>query len=140
MLGKPYLGGKVLDVLSAAKLLKSSGVKQIHLVGRGQGSIVAAFAGLLSDDISRVTLLNAPFAYEEMVLSPVTRWPLSCMIPGILDTLDLPDVYNALAGKKLKITDPWDALFKPLTKSKINHLVKKYSIKKAIAGGCNADL
>jgi len=140
MIGKPYLGGKVLDVLSAVKLLKSCGVKQIHLVGRGQGSIVAAFAGLLSDDISRVTLLNAPFAYEEMVLSPVTRWPLSCMIPGTLDTLDLPDVYNALTGKKLKITDPWDAMFKPLTKSKINSLVNKYSIKKAIAGGCNADL
>ena len=140
MLGKPYLGGKVLDVLAAAKLLKSSGIKQIHLVGRGQGSIVAAFAGLLSDDISRVTLLNAPFAYEEMVLSPVTEWPLSCMIPGILDTLDLPDVYNALAGKKLKITDPWNALFKPLTKSKIDSLIKKYSIKNAIDGGCNADL
>ncbi len=135
MLGKPYLGGKVLDVLAAAKLLKSRGVKQIHLVGRGQGSIAAAFAGLLSDDISRVTLLNAPFAYEEMVQSPVTRWPLSCMIPGILETLDLPDVYNALAGKKLKITDPWDAMFKPLTKSKISSLNKKYSIKEAIAGG-----
>jgi dienelactone hydrolase len=115
MLGKPYLGGKVFDVLSAAKLLKSSGVKQIHLIGRGQGSIVAAFAGLLSDDISRVTLLNAPSAYEEMIKSPVTEWPLSCMIPGILDTLDLPDVYNALACKKLKISAPWDALFKELT-------------------------
>jgi len=62
------------------------------------------------------------------------------MIPGILDAMNLPDVYNALAGKKLKITDPWDALFKPLTKSKINSLINKYSIKKAIAGGCNADL
>ena len=62
------------------------------------------------------------------------------MIPGILGTQDLPDVYNTLAGKKLKITDPWDALFKPLTKSKINSLGKKYSIKDAIAGGCNADL
>ncbi|MFA6104648.1 MAG: acetylxylan esterase [Victivallaceae bacterium] len=140
MLGKPYLGGKVLDVLAAAKLLKSCGVKQIHLAGRGQGGIVAAFAGLLSDDISRVTLLNAPFAYEEMVLSPVTMWPLSCMIPGILDALDLPDVYNALAGKNLKMADPWDAMFKPLTKSKISSLIKKYSIKDAIAGGCNADL
>lgn len=134
MLGKPYLGGKVLDVLSAAKLLKSSGVKQIHLVGRGQGGIVAAFAGLLSDDISRVTLLNAPFAYQEMVEAPVTKWPLSCMIPGILDMLDLPDIYNALAGKKLKIFDPWDALFKPMTESKITSLVKKYSIKAAIIG------
>ena len=140
MLGKPYLGGKVLDVLASAKLLKSSGVKQIHLVGRGQGAIVAAFAGLLSDDINQVTLLNAPFAYEEMVLSPVTKWPLSCMIPGILDTLDLPDAYNALDGKKLKIAEPWDALFKPLAKSKINSMIKKYSIKKAIIGGCNADL
>ena len=140
MLGKPYIGGKVFDVLSAAKLLKSCGVKQIHLVGRGQGGIVAAFAGLLSDDISRVTLLNAPFAYEEMVQSPVARWPLSCMIPGILDTLDLPDVYNALAGKKLKLAAPWDALFKPLTKSKIKSLIKKYSIKETIAGRCSADI
>ncbi len=140
MLGKPYLGGKVLDVLAAAKLLKSSGIKQIHLIGRGQGSLAAAFAGLLSDDISRVTLFNAPFAYEEMVLSPTTRWPLSCMVPGILDTLDLPDVYNALAGKKLKLTVPWDALFKALPQSKINRLIKKYSIKEAVAGGCNACL
>jgi hypothetical protein len=134
MLGKPYLGGKVFDVLSAAKLLRSSGIKQIHLVGRGQGAIVAAFAGLLSDDISRVTLLNAPLAYQEMVEAPVTKWPLSCMIPGILDTLDLPDIYNALVGKKLTMSAPWDALFKPLTDSKISSLVKKYVIKKTIIG------
>ncbi|MHB9139514.1 MAG: alpha/beta hydrolase family protein [Victivallaceae bacterium] len=140
MLGKPYIGGKVLDVLSAAKLLKSSGIKQIHLVGKGQGAIVAAFAGLLSGDISRVTLLNAPFAYQEMVEEPVTKWPLSCMVPGILDSLDLPDVYNALAGKKLRMLAPWNALFKPLSKTKIDSMIKKYSINQAIAGGCNVDI
>lgn len=139
MLGKTYLAGKVFDVLSAAKVLKSSGTKHIHLVGRGQGGIVAAFAGLLSDDISRVTLINVPLAYEEMIESPVTDWPLSCMVPGILDTLDLPDVYNALAVKKLKILEPWGALFKSLPKPETRSLIEKYSIKGSITIENNPD-
>ncbi len=140
MLGKAYIGGKVFDVLSAVKLLKSRGVKQIHLVARGQGGIVAAFAALLSDDINRVSLFNVPLAYEEILQSEVSKWPFSYMISAILETLDLPDVYNALSSKKLKIVEPWDALFKVLRKSKVNSLMKKYSIKKTIVGVSRAEL
>ena len=38
----------------------------------------------------------------------------------VTGNLYLPDVDNALACKKLKFLSPWNALFKPLTKSKIN--------------------
>ncbi|MFA6567267.1 MAG: acetylxylan esterase [Victivallales bacterium] len=115
MLDEPLLSGKVRDTLSAISLLKDRGYQQIHLIGRGFGSMVAAFAGLLSNDVTKVSLVNAPLSYAEMVRNGVSLWPLSCMVPGVLDSFDLPDVYRALTGKQLRVINPWDSMFRTLT-------------------------
>ncbi len=128
MLGEPYVGGKVFDILSTIKLLKHCGTKRIHLIGRGQGAIFAAFVGVLNGkDIDRITLLNAPLSYQEMAETTISNWPLSCMLPGVLNYFDLPDIYQALADKDLCLEAPFDAKMKPLTPAKLNKLVKKYS-------------
>jgi len=112
MLNKTFLGGKVQDALAAINLLKANGTKEINLVGRGLGAIVAAFAAVLSDKVNSVTLVNAPTSYEQMIEDVMTYWPLSYMPPGMLKVCDLPDIYKVLESKSLKIIDNWDSMFR----------------------------
>jgi dienelactone hydrolase len=112
MLNQTYLGGKVMDALAAINLLKANGTKEIKLVGRGLGSIVAAFTGVISNDVDEVTLINAPVSYQQMIEDVMTKWPLSYMPTNMLKVCDLPDIYNALEAKSLKIVDQWDSMFR----------------------------
>jgi dienelactone hydrolase len=112
MLGRTFLGGKVRDALAAVNLLKANGVKEIKLVGRGLGAIVAVFAGVISDNVDAVTLLNAPESYRAMIENVMTLWPLSYMPQGMLEVCDLPDLYAALESKSLRIIAPWDSMFR----------------------------
>ena len=111
MLNKTYLGGKVQDALAAINLLKANGTREIKLVGRGLGAIVAAFAAVLSDKVDTITLINAPVSYQQMIEDVMTHWPLSHMPSGMLKVCDLPDIYQALEAKSLKIVDQWDSIF-----------------------------
>jgi hypothetical protein len=112
MLDKTFLGGKVQDALAAINLLKANGSKEINLIGRGLGAIVAAFTAVLSDKINSVTLINAPVSYQQMIEDVVTSWPLSHMPPNMLKVCDLTDIYQALEAKSSKIIDQWDSRFK----------------------------
>ncbi|MFB3890458.1 MAG: alpha/beta hydrolase family protein [Phycisphaerae bacterium] len=47
MLGQPYLGGRVHDVLCTLDWLASYGYRRIHLVGRGHGAIPALMAAVV---------------------------------------------------------------------------------------------
>jgi hypothetical protein len=95
--------------------LKAGGYKRIKVAGRGIGSIVAAIAALLSDDVDEITLINAPVSFMSMIRNCMVEWPLSHMVPGMLAWGDLPDLYCALADKELRIVNPWDALFREMT-------------------------
>lgn len=105
MLDKPYLGRKVFDLLSAVKLLAANGVKDIDLVGNGQGAVVAAFAALYAPEIKTVTLHQAPESYASMVTKHATSWPMSLMPLGTLKVLDLPEVYKAINAKIVNFAD-----------------------------------
>ena len=106
MFGSSMVGWRVLDILRAVKFIKARGVKCIEIVGRGLGSIPAAMAALLCDDIAAVKLYDALENYTSLAERRVTRWPQSCMVPGILEYMDLPDIYAALRSEK-----PFEASF-----------------------------
>ncbi len=108
--GETYLGAKVREILGALALLESKGYDEIHLAGRGQGAIPAALAALIYGKTSKVTLLNAPKSWDAMLRDPVTLWPQSAMLPGILKDTDLPEIYGAIAD--CKIMHEWDNMFK----------------------------
>lgn len=112
MLDYPYVGQKTYDVLRIINWLKSFGHDEIHLVGKGWGSIPATFAALLSDTITQVTLKNALTSYSDIAEREDYNWPLSTLLPGVLKTFDLPDCYRALTTKKLHQIEPWDAASK----------------------------
>ncbi len=100
MFGTCLTGLRTFDALRAIAYVKSCGVKELHLAARGLGSFPALMAALLSDQVESLTLYDAPESWESIVSRPVTHWPQSCMVPGILAFTDLPELYAALKAEK----------------------------------------
>lgn len=113
MLDRPYLGQKTYDVLRVLNWLESLGHTDIHLVGVGWGALAATFAGLLSERVHQVTLKNSLTSYAEIADTEHYHWPLSALLPNVLERFDLPDCYRELKPKQLRSIDPWGASGKP---------------------------
>lgn len=109
MLDRPYLGQKTFDVLRVLEWLASVGHTEIHLAGMCRGALAATFAGLLSEHVKQVTLKHALTSYDEIAHSEDYDWPLSTLLPNVLAKFDLPDCYEALKSKQLRIIEPWSA-------------------------------
>ena len=106
LFGEIMCGRQVLDILSAVKFMKARGVENISILGRGNGAIPAAIAGLLCKDICAVTLNDAPASFISMIENRFTWWPESVLIPGILRIAELQDIYDEIAReKKFKVNN-----------------------------------
>lgn len=114
LFGESYLGKRLHDLLSVLDLLTSQGTRQLHLYGRGQGAILALYAGVLHDRVRRVTLKNAPLSYVDWTRVPLVAWPTANVVRGALTAFDLPDVMRAL-GRRVRLIEPWGPDMQPLT-------------------------
>jgi hypothetical protein len=113
MLDYPYVGQKTHDVLRVLDWLTVAGHKRVHLAAKGWAAIPATFAALLSDTVHRVTLKNALTSYTDIAESEDYRWPLSSLLPGVLEQFDLPDCYAELTAQKTLVQiEPWNAMAK----------------------------
>lgn len=102
MLDRPYVGQKSRDLLAVLKWLQSLGHSDVHLVGNGWGSVPAAFAAVLSDLVTRVTLKDHLESYAHIAESETYDWPLSSFVPSVLKRFDLTDVYRVLKEKQIE--------------------------------------
>jgi dienelactone hydrolase len=109
MLDRPYVGQRTYDLLRVLQWLESNGHDEVHIVAKGWGALPATFAAVLSDRVKQVTLKNALTSYSDIAESETYTWPLSALVPDILESFDLPDCYEALRNKKIKQIDPWGA-------------------------------
>lgn len=109
MFDQPYVGQKTHDVLRVLDWLAANGCREVHLAAGGWGAIPATFAALLSDAVKAVTLKNALTSYREIAESENYHWPLSTLLPGVLNRFDLPDCYRALKARDLRQFEPWGA-------------------------------
>jgi dienelactone hydrolase len=107
MLDAPYVGQKTFDVLRVLDWLRAAGHPEVHLAGRGWGSLPATFAGLLHERAVKITLKNALTSYRAVAESETYSWPLSSFVPGVLEKFDLPDCYRALKARGLRQIAPW---------------------------------
>jgi len=103
MLDRPYVGGRVLDVLSTIRWLQRYGHEEIHLAASGWGTIPAQFAALLSPAVRQLTLNEALESYESVCETERYEWPLSVFVPGVLSRFDLPDVRRAVEARGVKV-------------------------------------
>ena len=99
MLDRPYVGRKTWDLLRVLQWLDSLGHSEVHLVGRGRGSIPATFAALLTENVAHLTLKDSLESYASLAESEDYDWPLSSFVPNVLKTFDLPDCYRELKSK-----------------------------------------
>ncbi|MBM3333466.1 prolyl oligopeptidase family serine peptidase [Candidatus Sumerlaeota bacterium] len=113
MLNRPYVGQRTRDILRVLDWLRGNGHEEAHLVAKGWGALPATFAALLSDQVKQVTLKNALTSYSDIAESEMYRWPLSAILPNVLEKLDLPDCYKALEAKKLRQIEPLGANEQP---------------------------
>lgn len=109
MLDYPYVGQKTHDLLCVLDWLNATGHDKVHLAAKGWGTLPATFAAMLSDVVVQVTLKNALTSYADIAESQTYRWPLSTLLPGVLEKFDLPECYRALETKKLRQIEPWGA-------------------------------
>jgi dienelactone hydrolase/pimeloyl-ACP methyl ester carboxylesterase len=109
MLDRPYIGRRTYDLLRVLDWLAACGHTNVHLVGKGWGALPATFAAVLSNQVKQVTLKNALTSYSEIAESEQYAWPLSTLLPGVLESFDLPDCYRTLQRKGLRMIEPWNA-------------------------------
>jgi len=129
LLGEPYLGRRVHDVLSTLDWLASLGYTDVHVVGRGMGAVLALLACVIDDRPTKVTLLNGLLSFHELTQTPVYKWPASLMLQGLLAEFDLPDCYRALHGK-LRVIAPWDARMRPMPPTQARRRLKEMGLAK----------
>lgn len=96
MLDRPYLGGKTHDILRVVDLLVSHGWTDIHLAARGRATLPGGLAALLDERIGRITLHEPLESWHSLAVEEHYQWPLSHMVFGVLETWDLPEVWEAL--------------------------------------------
>jgi hypothetical protein len=109
MLDSPYVGQKTYDLVEVLEWLRAAGHTEVHLAAKGWGTVPATFAAVLTPLVIQVTLKNAMTSYSDVAESESYRWPLSTLVPGVLQHFDLPDCYAALGAKKLRQIEPWSA-------------------------------
>lgn len=107
MLDRPYVGRRTHDLLRVLDWLGGFDHTEVHLVATGWGALPAAFAAMLHDQVTQVTLKHALTSYTDIATSESYVWPLSSFLPGALEQFDLPDCYEELQTKQLRLLDPW---------------------------------
>jgi len=92
LLGKPIIGGRVHDVLSAIKLLRSKGAETITLRAAGVSKTVAILAVVLCEEPLKLELDTLPQTFEAASRERITPYLQSFIPPGILQLTDLDEL------------------------------------------------
>ena len=111
MLDRPYPVQRTFDLMRVLDWLQEIGHREVHLVAKGWGTIPATLAAVLHGLVKQITLKNSLSSYTEIAESEDYDWPLSALLPGVLQYFDLPDCYAALKVKQLRQVDPWGAKY-----------------------------
>ena len=89
------------------------------VVGIGAAGPVVLHAALLDERglIKNVTLERSPVSWADVVAKGISRGQLGNVVPGVLESYDLPDLAARLAPRPLSIRAPVDASGEPVPRS-----------------------
>jgi len=96
LLGEPLLGGRVHDILCAARLLEERNCS-VELYGKGQGGIAALFAAFIGK--YAVTLEDVPASYLELAENYDNTLPQALLPFDILRICDLNELIKYTNAK-----------------------------------------
>ncbi|MBR0458046.1 MAG: alpha/beta fold hydrolase, partial [Victivallales bacterium] len=106
-----FFGRRVYDVLRTLQLLQSLGMKKVHLMGHGQGGLLACYVAALSPLVQDLIVFDVPRTYTEWISEGKCDWPSASHPINVLTKFDLPEFYSYLASK-LTIVSFWDSMMK----------------------------
>jgi hypothetical protein len=106
--GKPLFGQRITDILSIIKWLKSenNGECKVRIWGTGLGSLYAAFAGVLAEEVTGLVLENPLMSFESVVTTDIPGYNHEILLPGILEKFDMPHIYQSFAPKPVMLINP----------------------------------
>jgi dienelactone hydrolase len=122
-LNRPLLGQRVTDLLSMLEALDArlSEKEQpgFDVVGVGPAGPIVLHAALLDERglIKSVTLERSLLSWSSIVQRKISRGQLANVVPGALESYDLPDLAARLAPRRLAIRDAVDAMGDPASQS-----------------------
>ena len=122
LLGRNYVGARAEDVLVCARhAAETSGIGGevgIHLIAIGNVGVPALHAAALEPDLfASVTISRSLCSWSNVIELGRTEGQLTNVVHGALTCYDLPNLAEVL-GDRLTITDPVDALERPIDAAK----------------------
>lgn len=117
MLGRSFVGLRAEQILMATQWLRGrpQGALSIDLIATGELTVPALHAAVLEPDLFDVVKLRSGLdTWRCVVDTPVTERQLINVVHGALLHYDLPDLRAMIPRGRLKVTDPRDAVGKPI--------------------------
>jgi cephalosporin-C deacetylase-like acetyl esterase len=122
LVGKNLVGMRAEDISRGIDLLAARAdvdPGRIYACGVGTGAVPLLFASVLDTRIRKIALDGMLTSYESVVTNKVHRQVFESVIPGVLKSLDLPDLAAALAPREVWIVSATDPLGHPLTAGEV---------------------
>lgn len=108
MLGRSLFGQQVSDVLLSIRYIcRLAPNAAVTVVGSGPiASLLALFAGVLSDQVNAVLADRLLPSYKLLVEEEERIFPITAFVFGILRVADVPQLVGAMAPRPLLLTRP----------------------------------
>ncbi len=116
MLGRPLLGGQVLDVLRVLEYLRTRqglGADRLSLLGDGPHGVIALYAGALDARVRSIALRQCVTDYRSLAVAERYTQPFGIYAYGVLREFDLPDVAAGVAPRPVLLLNPTGPLGDP---------------------------
>ena len=114
---KSLFGMRVLDVVrSVDYVLSRPDVDRagVRVIGKGMGALWALFAAVLDSRIHEVVLYGGLLSYRALAQSDRYLHGANIFIRDVLKHFDLPEAAAAIAGRRLVMVSPVDAMRRPV--------------------------
>ncbi|MCQ2379567.1 MAG: acetylxylan esterase [Victivallaceae bacterium] len=101
MSGDLIVAKRVRGIVAAVNLLAANGARKIKVVASGRARIPAIMAAALSDRIDSIEIQGSVPSFAAEASEMTTEFPLSCIVPSIVGTVEIDDLMRAMGKKAL---------------------------------------
>ena len=121
LIGKPLFGQRVKDICSSVQWIQRPELmaSDIYIWANGVSSLHATFAANQSDAISGLILENPLISFESAVSTRLPEYGDEILLPKVLESFDIPQVFQSLAPLKVTVINPLLGDKSPASKSDI---------------------
>lgn len=126
LLGRNLVEMQVADLLASGRYLGSRpevAGKPVALMAKGSAGPAGLMAAALSPSFQEVVLERSILSYQSVVDAAVHQELERTVVPGILQHLDLPDVMQLIAPRKVTVVSPTRPDGTPLLEKEAKALV-----------------